>query len=104
MSILVNIDDNLDFCQHFRKISILVTIFGIIELGQNFPPIFVLVKISEKCRFRSKFKNMSILVKIYKNLETSQNLKKYRCWSKLSEILDFTNKSILDKIALKCCL
>ena len=47
---------------------------------------------------------MSILVKIYKNLETSQNLKKYRFWSKLSEILDFTNMLILDKIAFECYL
>ena len=47
---------------------------------------------------------MSILVKIYKNLETNQNLKKYRFWSKLSEILDFTNMSILDKIAFECYL
>ena len=33
ISIIVKVDDNLDFCQHFRKISILVNIFGIIELG-----------------------------------------------------------------------
>ena len=70
---MVIVDDNLDFCYHFRKISILVNIFGIIELGQNFPQVLVLVKISKKCRFGSKFENMSILVKIYKNLETSQN-------------------------------
>ena len=70
---MVKIDDNLDFCQHFRKISILVNIFGITELGENFPHILVLVKISEKCRFGSKFGNMSILVKIYKNLEISKN-------------------------------
>ena len=61
---MVKIDDNLDFSQHFRKISILVNIFGIIDFGQKFPQI--LVKISEKCRFGSKFENMSILVKIYK--------------------------------------
>ena len=101
---MVKVDDNLDFCQHFRKISILVNIFGIIEMGQNFPQILVLVKISKKCRFGSKFENMSILVKIYKNLETSQNFKKHRFWSKLSVILDFTNTSILDKIAFKCFL
>ena len=45
---------------------------------------------------------MSILVKIYKNLEISQNLKKYRFWSKLSEIRNFANMSILDKIEFKC--
>ena len=98
ISIMVKVDDNLDFCQHFRKISILVNIVGIIELGQNFPQILVLVKISEKCRFGSKFENMSTLVKIYKNLEAKkQNFLKYRFWSKLSEILDLTNMSILDK-------
>ena len=70
---MVKVDDNLDFCQHFRKISILVNILGIIEMGQNFPQILVLFKISKKCRFGSKFENMSILVKIYNNLETSQN-------------------------------
>ena len=70
---MVKIDDNLDFCQHFWKISILVNIYGIIQLGQNLPQIWVLVKIFEKCRFGSKFGNMSILVKISKNLETRQN-------------------------------
>ena len=70
ISIMVKVDDQLDFCQHFRKISILVNIFGIIELGQNFPQILVLVKISDLgqnlkiCRPWSKFKI---------NLETSQN-------------------------------
>ena len=50
---------------------------------------------------------MSIWVKIWKyvdlgqNPETSQIFSKYRFWSKLSEILDFTNMSILDKIAFK---
>ena len=73
ISIMVKVDDNLDFCQHFRKISILVNIVGIIELGQNFPQILVLVKISEKCRFGSKFENMSTLVKIYKNLEAKKS-------------------------------
>ena len=33
ISIIVKVDDNLNFCEHFRKISILVNIFGIIELG-----------------------------------------------------------------------
>ena len=51
ISIVVKVDDNLDFYQHLRKISILVNIFGIIELGQNFPQILVMVKISKKCRF-----------------------------------------------------
>ena len=73
---MVKIDDNLDFCQHFRKISILVVIYGMIELGQNFPQILVLVKISEKvdfgqnleiCRSWLKFIKISKLVKILKN-------------------------------------
>ena len=103
----MNIYENLDYGQFFSTFAVnldLVNIFGITELGQNFPQILVLVKISEKCRFRSKFGNMSTLVKIYKNLETSKNLKKNRFWSKLSEILDFTDMSILDKIAFKCYL
>ena len=62
ISIMVKVDDNLDFCQYLRDNRI----------GTNFPQILVLVKISEKCRFGSKFENMSILVKIYKNLETSK--------------------------------
>ena len=45
------LSENLDLGQHFRKISILVNIFGKIDLGQNFPQILVLVKISEKCQF-----------------------------------------------------
>ena len=65
ISIMVIVDDNLDFCYHFRKISILVNIFGIIELGQNFPQVLVLVKISKK---------MSIWVKIWKYVDLGENL------------------------------
>ena len=59
MSIMVKVDDNLDFCQYFRKISILVYIFGIIELGQNFP---------------QNFQKISIWVKIWKYVDLRQNL------------------------------
>ena len=66
-----NLSENYDLGQHFRKISILVNIFGKIALSQNFPQILVLVKISEK---------MSIWVKI---------VEKSQIWSNLSKNLDF---------------
>ena len=52
--ILVKIFVNLDFrqncliCLYLRKISILVTRFGDLDLGQNFQKIFILAKIFEK--------------------------------------------------------
>ena len=62
---MVKIDDNLDFCQHFREISIFVNIFGITELGENFPQILV---------FGQNFRKMSIWVKIWKYVDLGQNL------------------------------
>ena len=76
ISIMVQVDDNLNFCQLFRKISFLINILGIIELGQNFPQLLNLVKISEKCRFGSNMKICRSWSKFIKNLETSQNFKK----------------------------
>ena len=65
MLILVKIFKNLDFrqnfrfCQYFRKISILVTLFGELDLGK-------------------KFRKISIFAKILENLDFCENLQKSR--------------------------
>ena len=65
ISILVKIDENLDFSQNFRKISILVNIYVNLDLGQNW----------WKSRFRSKMSKNFDLVNIYGNLDFGQNSK-----------------------------
>ena len=101
---MVKIDDNLNFCQHFRKNLDLSRYLRDNRIRPKFPQILVLVKMSENvnlgrnleiCRSWSKFIKISKLVKNFKNINF---------WSKLSEIIDFTNMSILDKIAFKCYL
>ena len=77
MSILVQIFEksrfwskcskNLDFNGNFRKMSILVEIFEIVDLGRNIRQISILVEIFEKSGICSKF---------LKNLEFGRNLRK----------------------------
>ena len=83
-----NFQKDFDFDQHFRKISILVNIFGEIDLWQNFPQIFrwkftemsILVIIEENFDFRQNFQ---------KDFDIGQNFRKSRFWLKFSKNYDF---------------
>ena len=89
--------ESLDLGQHFRKISILLNIFGKnfhkSWFGKNFRKISILVK---------KLPKISILVKIFETSILVKNVKKSQIWSNLSNNLDFGQNcrkfSILVKI------
>ena len=98
--ICAKISVNLNFCQHFGKLSRfwskflnIPTLFEILvnlDFGQNFREIFILVKILEKSQFSLTFLKLLILVE---NINSGQNFRKYQFKSKFFEI------SILVKIS-----
>ena len=76
ISILVKIDENLDFAQNCRKCS------------QNFRKMSIWVKICKYFDFGQTCRKISSLVNIYGNLDFGQSLWISRFWSKLSWNLD----------------
>ena len=64
--------------------------FGKIDLGQNYPQIFVWVKISEKCRLESKISKNPDFGQHFENIDFGENcLKISNLIENWSKILDF---------------
>ena len=73
ISILVKIDENLDFGQNCRKILILVQFVENSRFWENLP----------KCRFWSKLKELLILVKILKRTDHGKKFSKISIFVKI---------------------
>ena len=93
MSILVEIEENVDFsqkfrkmsiwikkiwkyldiCQNSRKISILVNIYGNLDFGQYLWKSGFCSKLSENLDLGQHFRKISILVNIFGNFDLGQN-------------------------------
>ena len=88
------LSENLDLGQHFRKISILVNIFGKkfstnIGIGQNFGKMSIWVKICKYVDFGQKYPKISFLSKFSKISISVKIVEKSQIWSNLSKNLDF---------------
>ena len=84
MLILDKIAEHVDYCQIFRKVSILVKIRKYFDFGKQFP------KFSKICKdvdFGKKFPKISILVKIFVNIDFGENCRK------ISNLDNFLEKS-----------
>ena len=103
ISILVKIDENLDFGQNYRKfrirsifmkISILVRVYETFGFGQNGRKILIF----EKSQFWIKVSKIFDLVKTYQNLDLdniaenvdySENFRKMSIWFKICKYPEF---------------
>ena len=100
ISILVKIDENLDFSQYLRWNRFGTTFSPNLGFGKNFRQMSIGVKI---CKYvdlgKKKYPKILISVKIFENIDFGQNCGKIsnlvkfveqsRFWTKLSKILDF---------------
>ena len=109
ISVLVKIDENLDFGKNCRQIMMLVNILGKsrfqsissvnFDFGQNFPPnpdfgqnfwkMSIWVKICKYVDLGQIFPKISILVKIFENIDFGDMVEKSQIWKNLSKNLDF---------------